>query len=201
MTLDLGHLREYLTAISGGFIPPAPIGKEWLASLQAIMILLASVYRFYTNEARPRVDAPKATGREWWCRNGPMTPGCRMFISWGCFFSASGVFGVIVWALTEGLPDASEVVVPSVQYDLICIRVLVFVWCGYPLVTLAARLAHFNVPGDEYNATWSTIKDISFALLDVTSKAGLAIFFVLKMTYVSAADEVAMLARANVTHV
>lgn len=194
MTLDLGHLREYLTAVSGGFIPPMPISKEWLASLQAIMILFASVYRFYTNEARPRPDAevlPDGSLR---------TPCCTMVVGWGSFFAASGVFGVIVWAFLDGLPDASDVVVSSVQYDLICLRVLVLIWIGYPLVVLASRMAHWNVPGDQYNATWSLIKDISFAFLDVTSKAGLAIFFILKTTYVSGASEAALLLRANVTH-
>lgn len=195
LTLDLGHLREYLTAVSGGFIPPMPIGKEWLASLQAAMILFASVYRFYTNEARPRADAEKTPS------GGLRTPCGTMLIGWMSFLASCAIFGVIVWAFLDGLPDASDVVVPSVGYDLICLRVLVLIWCGYPLVVLASRAAHWNIPGDQFNATWSTIKDISFAFLDVTSKAGLAIFFVLKTTYVSADAEAALLLRANVTHV
>lgn len=201
MTLDLGHLREYLTAVSGGFIPPMRISKEWTATLQAIMILFASVYRFSTNEARPRKDAKRMTGSSCDPCNGLQTPLLTAIISWGSFIASSGIFGVIVWVLLDGLPDASEVIVASVQYDLIVIRVLVLVWCLYPVVTLFARFAHWGVAGDEYLATWSTIKDVSFASLDIASKAGLAIFFVLKVTYVGAAEEATMLARANVTHV
>ena len=45
-------------------------------------------------------------------------------------------------------------------------------------------LGHLGLPGNYYNASWSTFKDIAFAFLDITSKAGLAIFFVLKSTWV-----------------
>lgn len=187
LTLDLGHLREYLHEVSGSTIPPMRLGKEILASMQALMILLASVYRFYTNEARPTPGAD-------------VTPGTSRFkvaLGWASFVASSGVFGVIVWALLDGLPDESAVSEPSVRYDLTCLRVLVLVWCGYPLVMFAARMAHWNAPGDEYFATWSLIKDISFAFLDVASKAGVAIFFILKVTYLSDTEEAALLAHQS----
>lgn len=193
MTLDLGHLREYLTAVSGGFIPATRLSKEWLASLQASMMLLASVWRFYCNEGRPRADARRVNG-------GLETPWCTALIAWTCFLASSVIFGVIVWIMLDGLPAIDDVVVGSVKIDIVCLQTLVLVWVGYPLVALASRLAHWNIPGNEYSAVWSLIKDISFVFLDVTSKAGLAIFFVLKTTYVDSAMEAALLERANVTH-
>ena len=68
------------------------------------------------------------------------------------------------------------------------------VWIGYPVIAMASRLAHWRIPGDRYNATWSTIKDVTFAFLDITSKAGLAIFFVIKASWVDGATENALVA-------
>ena len=44
------------------------------------------------------------------------------------------------------------------------------------MVSIASRLGHWGLDGDYYNATWSLLKDVGFAFLDVSSKAGLAIF-------------------------
>jgi len=188
LTLDLGHLREYLTAVSGGFIPAMRIAKEWAALMQAAMIMFATVYRFYTNEARMVPYNLK-------------NPRWTLFFGWFSFVASSALFCVIVWLLLADLPDSSEIAVPSVRYDVNALWYLVLFWVGYPAVTILARMAHSNVPRDEYSASWSVFKDVAFALLDVLSKGGLALFFVLKLTYVSAADEAELLARANVTHV
>lgn len=195
MTLDLGHLREYLTLASGGVVPTLRYGmsKEWLAALQSVMMLLASVWRFYTNEARD-VLIRAADGKSSYRPADWRT----VVLGWASFIGASGVFGFIVFVLTADLPnDGSRLTHPSLESDVICLKVLVLVWIGYPLCAFAARLGHWNEHGDKYLASWSTIKDLSFAFLDVTSKGGLAIFFVLKATWVDSVAELAIIASAN----
>ena len=199
MTLDLGHLREYLTLATGGVVPVLRYGmsKEWLAALQSVMMLLASVWRFYTNEARDvLVRAARGELKAVYRPADFLTK----VLGWASFFGASGVFVFIVFVLTADLPnDGSKLTHPSLVSDVICLKLLVFVWVGYPAVALAARLGHWNMNGDRYLAAWSTIKDLSFAFLDVTSKGGLAIFFVLKSAWVDRVTEAVIVASANNT--
>lgn len=195
MTLDLGHLREYLTLASGGVVPALRFGmsKEWLAALQSVMMLLASAWRFYFNEARDVLV--RAARGETKAVYRPADFWTTKVLGWTSFFAASGVFGFIVFVLTADLPsDGRTLPHPSLESDVICLKVLVFVWIGYPLVAFAARLGHWNEHGDTYIASWSTIKDLSFAVLDVTSKGGLAIFFVLKAAWIDGVMENKILA-------
>lgn len=197
MTLDLGHLREYLTLASGGVVPPLRYGmsKEWLAALQGVMMLLASVWRFYTNEARDvLVRAARGELKAVYRPAGFFT----RVLGWASFLGASGVFVFIMFVLTADLPnDGSKLTHPSLKSDVICLKVLVLVWTGYPLCAIAARLGHWNEHGDKYLASWSTIKDVTFALLDVTSKGGLAIFFVLKSAWVDSDTERLIISQAK----
>ena len=89
----------------------------------------------------------------------------------------------------SGLSNASC----SLKTDIICLRVLTLVWVGYPIVTIAARIGHIGVPGDKYSATWSFIKDLSFAFLDIVSKGGLAAVVVLKAFWITAQEEAAII--------
>lgn len=185
MTLDLGHLREYLWLASAGVVPPMPLSKEWLASLQATMIFFATIWRFYTNEVRS-VRQPDGTH---------LPPSLlTAVLGWGSFFVSSGLFGVIVWGLLAGLPNeaARAGFATHMNADVICLQVLVLVWCGYPAVAMLSRLGHWGLPGSYYSATISTFKDIAYAGLDVTSKGGLAIFFVLKASWLSGETEEAL---------
>ena len=175
LSLELGHQREFMHLASKGAIAAMPIAKEWVAALQALMVLCATVYRFYTNEGRT-------------------TRGLTILISWASFAAASGVFGVVVWAQLSGLPASSAVSEPSLKSDIFAMQLLTLVWIGYPAVSLVARAAHIGVPGDEYLASVSLFKDIAYALLDVTSKAGLAFYVVLHATWVDAAEEARLLA-------
>lgn len=199
MTLDLGHLREYLTLASGGVVPALRFGmsKEGLAALQSVMMLLAGVWRFYTNEARD-VLVRSARGE----LKAVYRPAdfLTKVLGWASLFCSSGVFVFIVFVLTADLPnDGSKLTHTSLESDVICLKVLVLVWTGYPLCAIAARIGHWNEHGDKYLAAWSTIKDVSFALLDVTSKGGLAIFFVLKSAWVDRVTEAMIIASANNT--
>ena len=175
-----------------GVVPKLTIAKEWLAAFQSLMIFSATIFRFYTNEVR------NTKGRD-----GKLYgPGIFTFIiGWGSFAASCALFAVIVNGLLEGLPNEETRIAASlpshITADIICLQVLVLTWCGYPVVSLAARLGHLGLPGSYYNATWSTIKDISFAFLDITSKAGLAIFFVLKSTWVPAEVENNLIAQGE----
>lgn len=179
MTLDLGHLREYLYVATKGVVPKLTIAKEWLAALQSLMIFAATIFRFYCNEGRSTKG-----------RDGKFYgPGIFTFImAWGSFAASCALFAVIVNGLLAGIPDSATRLAASlpshIEADIICLQVLTLVWIGYPAVALVARLGHLGLPGNYYNASWSTFKDIAFAFLDITSKAGLAIFFVLKSTWV-----------------
>ena len=208
MTLDLGHLREYLYYATAGVIPEMPVAKEWLATFQALMIFFASVYRFYCNEGRS-VLTPEgrkqqkamqgaSDGKE--VKSARIRPASwlTVTVAWVSFVLAMVFFLVVVWGLLDGLPDDAAMdaaMFPShIKADVYSMRVLVLIWLGYPLVTLAARLGHWGKDGDEYSATWSVFKDIMFAFLDVTSKSGLALYFVLKASWVSGAAENALVA-------
>lgn len=142
MTLDLGHLREYMYLASKGIVPPLTVAKEWLAALQSIMILFASVYRFYCNEVRSTRDG----------RGGYMPPSfLTKLVGGGAFTASCVIFIVICFYLLEGLPgDAARVAAgfPShLTADVISLQVLVLAWCGYPLVSVLARLGHLGIPG------------------------------------------------------
>ena len=203
LALDLGHLREYLYYATAGAIPEMPVAKEWLASFQALMIFFASVYRFYCNEGRSvltpegRVQQKAVEGASDGKKVRPAS-WLTVTIAWVSFVLAMVFFLVVVWGLLDGLPDDAAMdaaMFPShIKADVYSMRVLVLIWLGYPLVTLSARPGHWGKRGDEYSATWSTFKDIMFAFLDVTSKSGLALYFVLKASWVSGAAENALVA-------
>ena len=78
---------------------------------------------------------------------------------------------------------------PSLKSDIVCVQFLTLTWIGYPLVSIAARIGHIGVRGDEYSATWSLIKDSVYAVLDVTAKGGLAAVVVLKAFWLTAEYE------------
>jgi hypothetical protein len=191
MTLDLGHLREYMHIASGGVVPELSTAKEWLASYQALMILFATFWRFYFNEGRK-----VATDNNRTAFKRPICTALMAVLS----FAASTVFFVLVCVgLLEGLPSMDAVSDNSLKADIAALQVLVLIWIGYPIVALLASAAHFNVPGDQYYATWSLIKDLSFSFLDVTAKGGLAIYFVLKSTWIDGVAELALISSANNT--
>ena len=64
---------------------------------------------------------------------------------------------------------------PKLQYDRDAVRVLTYVWLGYPVVSLAAAVA------DTHS---SLFKDTCYAVLDVVAKAGLALYVCFRTTWV-----------------
>ena len=174
LTLDLGHLRTYLHYATAGVIPEMPIAKEWVASMQALMIFFASVYRFYLNEGRSYLDGSGGTSPPNW------PTFTRAVLS---YISACVLFGYIVWALVDGLPATSDAFPAHVNTDIICLQVLVWVWVRYPWSRLPAGLGIGALTATT-TMRLGACKDVGFAFLDVSSKAGLAIFFVLKAAWV-----------------
>ena len=167
MTLDLGHLREHMHVVSGGVVPPAVVTKEWLAVFQALMMLFATAWRFYFNESRGR---ERALGRIDW----------SVWLGWLAFLASTVCFVIVCVGLLQGLPSFDSVSNTELQTDIVCLQVLVLVWLGYPLLVLLVRALHVGSKLGTYRSDASVLKDAVFGALDVTSKGGLAIFFVLK---------------------
>jgi len=185
MSLDLGHLRTYLFYATKGAVPEMPIAKEWVATLQAVMMLFASVWRFYVNEGRSVLLADGS-------HRAPSL--LTTAIALGSLFASMVAFVLVVWALLDGLPAGPTTFPAHVDSDIFCLRVLVLSWLGYPVVAIIPRLGHWGLPGSYYSATWSTFKDLGYAFLDVTSKGGLAVYFLLKASWVTGATEDALVA-------
>ena len=184
LSLDLGLIREYMHIASAGKIPLPPISKEWAALFQAAMMGFAMIYRFWCNEARSVYDPATKT-------YSPARVSTQI-LAFGSFCVACLFFVFALMGAIGNLPSTDVVSEPSLKSDIICLQLLTFIWIGYPLVSIAARIGHISVPGDEYSATWSFIKDSSYALLDVASKGGLAAVVVLKAFWISSADEAAL---------
>jgi hypothetical protein len=190
MSLDIGHMREYMYYASAGKIPLPPVSKEWAALAQAAMMLFYMVYRFGCNEARPFYDAAKADA----ANPNPYTNArvSTRILAFGSFFIACVFFVFALLGAIGGLPSTEAVTEPSLKSDIICLWFLTLTWIGYPLVGIAARVGHIGVPGDEYSATWSLVKDWSYSVLDISSKGGLAVVVVLKTFWMTAAEENAL---------
>jgi succinate dehydrogenase/fumarate reductase cytochrome b subunit len=191
MTIDLGHLREYLHAAEGPSAGEMPIPTNWLAAMQALMITFASVYRFYCNECRPQrgADGSFATAST-----------ATLVLGYGSLFIACVIFGFIEHGLVGNLKAPWEFEAhPSLENDAWALLLLTLVWIGYPIVTIGSRVALWDLPGDEYNGSVSLAKDVAYGVLDTFSKAGLAIYMASKAFWMPAALELALIS-ANHTN-
>jgi hypothetical protein len=198
LSLDIGHQRQYMYYASAGKIPLPPISKEWAAFFQAAMMGFYMIYRFWCNEARSFLNPTTKT-------YSPARASTQI-LAFGSFGVACLFFVFALMGAIGGLPSTDAVSEPSLKSDILCLQLLTLNWIGYPLMAIAARIGHIGVPGDEYSATWSLVKDTSFAFLDIVSKGGLAAVVVLKAFWMTAAEESALveagklaLAGANAT--
>jgi hypothetical protein len=198
LSLDIGHQRQYMYYASAGKIPLPPISKEWAALFQAAMMGFYMIYRFWCNEARSFLNPTTKT-------YSPARASTQI-LAFGSFGVACLFFVFALMGAIGGLPSTDVVSEPSLKSDIICLQLLSLNWVGYALVAIAARIGHIGVPGDEYSATWSLVKDSSYAFLDIVSKGGLAAVVVLKAFWMTAAEESALveagklaLAGANAT--
>tara|TARA_Y100000389_G_scaffold119188_1_gene116370 strand:+ start:255 stop:725 length:471 start_codon:yes stop_codon:yes gene_type:complete len=155
MTLDLFMLANYAT---GGAEPP--ISMYTAAFLMPVMVGLGALYRF-----------PKSLA------------------SLICFGGACAIFGVVIWGIID--PMVSDKCPPGVnstdfatgtcqitdnnkKTDRGAVLFLTFIWIGYPIVSL------FDL---RPATTYTYNKDSAYAVLDVTSKGGLALYAALRSTW------------------
>jgi bacteriorhodopsin len=169
MTIELGLLREQMYVRSKGAIPSMQVDTGFTALFQAFLILFGSAYRFYFNESRGVNTTSQVLG----------------FV---CWILASVFFIIIVVGLLGGIPDT---VPAAFQTDVYLLRLLVLAWVGYPIVSILSRLALISVPENEYLPLVSFGKDIAYAILDVLSKGGLALYAIVRSTWMTAAEEAA----------
>lgn len=181
LSLDLGLIREKMYFASAGMIPLPPVSKEWAALYQATMMGFAMIYRFWCNEARSFYDPTTKSYL-------PARVSTQI-LAFGSFGLACLFFVLAIMGAIGNLPSTDVVSEPSLKSDIICVQFLTLTWIGYPLVSIAARIGHIGVRGDEYSATWSLIKDSSYAVLDVTAKGGLAAVVVLRAFWLTAEYE------------
>ena len=172
LTIELGTTREFVSETDAD-TPDPPISKEWCAALQAAMVSLGAVYRFYTNEVRGRSDR----------KNSFAGVGCGTFLlGWGSFCLSSLAFAMTIYGLLHGLKLPSEYSDPTIHAAVVQLWLFTLIWVGYPVVMLLARLRLGGwlrgpeVPENEYTEGLSLFKDVSFGFLDATSKAFLALF-------------------------
>ena len=191
MVLDLGHLRDWMLDVERESAGTMPIAKEWVAVMQPIMVLFGSIYRFYFNELRGSVN--KATGN-------PQKPDTTTILGGSlCFCISTGLFVATVYALLGNALEPSKFTAnidgraAGLKTDAWALRVFVWVWVGYPVVAIMQRLLLIGVKPDEYTANVSLFKDLAYGVLDVTSKAGMAIYFATKASWLTAELEFAAL--------
>lgn len=183
MVLDLMDLVSHAT---GGATPP--VSRFWSAAFMPVMIFFGAVYRFYANEIRAR-------------KNGDISY-VQILIGVASFAVSCVLFGVVMWAIleplqTEKCADGASVngsstcpiTVQELKYDAEAVMILTWVWIGYPIVSLVSRLmmsAKGYGENDGHVATgWiSFFKDLSYAILDVVSKGGMALYVAYRTTWV-----------------
>lgn len=174
MTLDLFEITEHVT---GGVEPF--LNKFVCAALMPLMILLGGMYRFLFNEGK-----------------GSRTEGSFAAL---CFLLSACIFAVVLSSITQPLLSGKCMISSinntstvsdcgplskNTQADKSAVFVLSFVWLGYPLVSISTRLWHFcnaKAQDDVFNGL-SLFKDILYAILDVVSKGGLAIYAAYRYT-------------------
>jgi len=163
---------------------------EYLAaSLILVVVFLGAVYRFYANELR---------GKETGSIDSP-----QILIGVVGFAGSCVVFGLVMSGILD--PIEAELCGPGInatsdgtcpitgaefKYDRDAVRVLTYVWIGYPTVSVLSRIMFriYGKPNEARNclsyAQYSLFKDISYAVLDVVAKAGLALYACYRTTWV-----------------
>ena len=135
------------------------LNGDWCAALQPVMILLGSVFRFYLNS----LNLPPNTSWYWYALGAV------------CWLGAATIFGITTAALRDRVLKDGPI--PDVDWrinDATLIDIVLFVQIGYPVISL------FETVVLRCNTTLgsrlSLFKDVTYGILDTTSKAGLAIF-------------------------
>ena len=129
-----------------------------------------------------------------------MEAGLNFFAATVLFAAAAGILAFILFALNEPLVNDTcynatssaegdcGALTESEENDKVAVHALSFTWLGYPLIAALSfpwvrdfmtwLFNKFNMRPDE-----SLIKDVGYALLDVVSKSGLAIYVAFRTTW------------------
>jgi len=183
MTMDLMDLTYHAT---GGVAPR--MDKFVTAAMMPLMVFFGGVYRFYANEIRGKtlknsevemgnIDCPQV-----------LVGGLSYIVS--CVIFATVVTNIIDPITQEQCPPSAT---PNVdgkcpitdinkKNDANAVFILTMVWIGYPIVSVASRLL-LPAYGFPKTAYVSVFKDISYAVLDVVSKGGLALYVSYRTTW------------------
>ena len=75
---------------------------------------------------------------------------------------------------------------PRLKDEATAVVTLTLVWVGYPIVALISESHRMLVgtPSNRFSTSLSLFKDISYGFLDVTSKAGLALWVAYRQKWV-----------------
>lgn len=162
MTIDLWHIAD-LPIDSTSRI----LGPFWCASLQPVMILLASVPRFYLGEFR---GAKGKVGEK-----VEAQPLSFVLVGIVAIVASCAVFVICAWDIvTQTLNHTAD------EWDRLAVLTIVLVQVGYPVVFIGSILyLHLQGYGrtvDTYPAYLSFFKDSAYGTLDVFTKGGLALY-------------------------
>ena len=154
------------------------------------MVLFGGVYRFYANELRGRaLETPEEE------RSGNID--CpQLFFGAVSYIISCVIFGVVVSNILDPIsnekcapgatPNASgkcPITDTNLKNDAAAVTVLTLVWIGYPVVSVLSRL-FLPTYGFPKSAVVSTFKDVAYAVLDVTSKGGVALYACYRTTWI-----------------
>jgi hypothetical protein len=185
MFLDLHKLAEDVSLEQ-----PPWFTREVGAFFQTWIILFGSVGRFFVNEMRIGNDGKRHE------------PAWKFGIGVFSYMSSCAVFAVCIYNLIEqtGPIITGDDCLPKLykSRDQIAIYVIMFTQLGYPLTTFISLIwlncfardlrrgrGKERMPGNQYSPWLSTLKDMAYSSLDITSKGGLAFYCVLRVSYLS----------------
>ena len=182
MTLDLLDLAYHAT---GGVAPR--MDKFISALLMPLMVFFGGIYRFYANELRSRKD--KDANNIVVC-SGQGVLGIVGFVA-SCVLFYTVVTNIIDPITNEQCPpgatpnsdDKCPITDTNKKNDATAVVVLTLVWIGYPIVAFLSRLFTFSCSRLRDTAYVSVGKDIAYAILDVVSKGGLALYVSYRTTW------------------
>lgn len=146
-----------------GEMPLGTAGREIAAGLQALMVTVAGVWRFSSNEGRTSSRALRIVG--------PV-----------CFAIACGLFSLTTYNRLGHVELGSRCRDATALYTLSLIQV------GYPVVAVMSWVwinVALGKPAefDMYDPTLSALKDFLYANLDISAKAGLALYLVMRAAW------------------
>ena len=167
MTLDLYHLAAQATDNAEPWI-----SKFWAATIVPFVVFFGALYRFYANEGRTVGGKPMG-----WPQ--------FLLAFFGVFLSCV-CLAVVMYGIVSPFFKVTPAAGSDAEADATAVWILTMAWLGYPMLLLVTRSLQmcFSPDGSKFNAWISALKDIVYAVLDVTSKGGLALYVCLRSTWI-----------------